>query len=114
MGTVLQFRYTGMLDVLGDERLATPVIFLAAGCLCSLLGFLGYFIFYFFIIIYFFSYCGAIRENYCLTVSFAVLLALFLLVEVAIVIAAYALHEPLHNALINQLTDVIFHIYFFN
>lgn len=43
-------------------RLATPVILLAFGSLCTLLGFLGC--------------CGAIRENYCLTVSFAVLLAL--------------------------------------
>jgi len=89
-GAVLQLKYSGILDVLGDEKLATPVLLLAIGCLCALLGFLGY--------------CGAIRENYCLTVSFAVLLALLLLTETAAAIAAYALHEPLHNALVNQLT----------
>jgi CD63 antigen len=81
-----------LLDVLGDERLATPVLLLALGCLFTLLGFIGY--------------CGAIRENYCLTVSFAVLLALLLLAETAIAILVYALHEPLNNALINQLTQV--------
>lgn len=80
-GAVLQLKYTGLLDILGDERLATPVLLLAAGALCALLGFLGC--------------CGAIRENYCLTVSFAVLLALVLLIETATAIAAYALHEPL-------------------
>uniref|UniRef100_A0A915D8W1 Tetraspanin n=1 Tax=Ditylenchus dipsaci TaxID=166011 RepID=A0A915D8W1_9BILA len=91
VGAVLQLKYAGILDILGDERLATPVILLAAGCLCALLGFLGY--------------CGAIRENYCLTSSFAVLLALFLLTETAVAIAAYALHEPLHIFLVNQLTQ---------
>lgn len=80
-GAVLQLKYTGLLDILGDERLATPILLLCAGALCSLLGFLGC--------------CGAIRENYCLTVSFAVLLALVLMIETAAAIAAYALHEPL-------------------
>lgn len=96
-GAVLQLKYTGVLDILGDERLATPVLLLVTGCFCALLGFLGY--------------CGAIRENYCLTVSFAVLLALFLLTETAAAIAAYALHEPLHNAIVGQLTQV--NVYFF-
>ncbi|KAI3413762.1 hypothetical protein GPALN_011243 [Globodera pallida] len=90
-GIVLQLKYTGLLDILGDERLATPVLLLAIGCLCTLLGFVGY--------------CGAIRENYCLTVSFAVLLALLLLAETAIAILVYALHEPLNVTLINQLTQ---------
>ncbi|KAI6198164.1 hypothetical protein M3Y94_01312500 [Aphelenchoides besseyi] len=90
-GAVLQLKYTGLLDILGDERLATPILLLTCGCICTLLGFLGC--------------CGAIRENYCLTVSFAVLLALLLLTETAAAIAAYALHEPLHDALLNQLTQ---------
>ncbi|KAI1710208.1 tetraspanin family domain-containing protein [Ditylenchus destructor] len=90
VGAVLQLKYSGILDILGDERLATPVILLAVGCLFTLLGFLGY--------------CGAIRENYCLTSSFAVLLALILLTETAVAIAAYALHEPLHTFLVGQLT----------
>lgn len=80
-GAVLQLKYTGLLDILGDERLATPILLLAIGALCSMLGFLGC--------------CGAIRENYCLTVSFAVLLTLILTVETAIAIAVYALQEPL-------------------
>jgi len=107
-------KHSGLLDILGDEKLATPVLLLGMGCLCAMLGFLGY--------------CGAIRENYCLTVSFAVLLSLLMLTgdlnslvgyqtlslsneschsEIAAAIAAYALHEPLHNALVNQLTQVV-------
>ncbi|ETN78805.1 tetraspanin family protein [Necator americanus] len=99
-------------------RLATPVMLLAFGSLCTLLGFLGC--------------CGAIRENYCLTVSFAVLLALvivssinlvrlqqhkflllmiavmkfikkFQMLETAAVITAYALHEDLRSGLSIQL-----------
>jgi len=90
-GAVLQLKYTGLLDILGDERLATPLILLFAGCLCTLLGFVGY--------------CGAIRENYCLTVTFGVLLATMLMVEIGVAIAAYALHEPLHNSLVEQLSQ---------
>lgn len=90
-GVVLQLKYAGLLDVLGDERLATPVFLLSIGCILTLLGFMGY--------------CGAIRENYCLTVSFAVLLALLLLAETAAAILVYALHEPLNIALKNQLTQ---------
>ena len=80
-GTVLQLKYTGLLDILGDERLATPILLLIAGALCASLGFLGC--------------CGAIRENYCLTLTFAILLSILLLVETAATIAAYALYEPL-------------------
>ncbi|PAV59647.1 hypothetical protein WR25_21243 isoform B [Diploscapter pachys] len=64
LGSVLQLNSTGVWDILGDERLATPILLLVFGCLCTLVGFLGC--------------CGAIRENYCLTVSFAVLLALII------------------------------------
>ncbi|KAK6042351.1 tetraspanin family protein [Cooperia oncophora] len=89
LGTVLQLKFAGVLDILGDERLATPIILLAFGTLCTLLGFLGC--------------CGAIRENYCLTVSFAVLLALVIMIETAAVITAYALNEDLRSGLSTQL-----------
>uniref|UniRef100_A0A158P971 Tetraspanin n=1 Tax=Angiostrongylus cantonensis TaxID=6313 RepID=A0A158P971_ANGCA len=72
LGSVLQLKFAGVLDILGDERLATPVILLVIGTLCTLLGFLGC--------------CGAIRENYCLTVSFAVLLALVIVCEFFILV----------------------------
>ncbi|GMT28676.1 hypothetical protein PFISCL1PPCAC_19973 [Pristionchus fissidentatus] len=90
-GSVLHLKFARLLDILGDERLSTPVLLLSLGALCTLLGFLGC--------------CGAIRENYCLTVSFAVLLALLLMLETAAVIAGYALHETLLESLTNQLTQ---------
>uniref|UniRef100_A0A0N5A9F5 Tetraspanin n=1 Tax=Syphacia muris TaxID=451379 RepID=A0A0N5A9F5_9BILA len=88
-GTVLQLKYEGLLDILGDSRLATSVWFLIAGALCASLGFLGC--------------CGAIRENYCLTLTFAILLSLLLLLETAAAITAYALHQPLEQSLSHQL-----------
>jgi CD63 antigen len=85
-------KYSGLLDILGDDHLTTPFILLSIGCLFTLLGFIGY--------------CGAIRENYCLTVSFAVLLALLLMTETAIAILVYALHEPLNDVIVTQLAQV--------
>ncbi|CAD6190877.1 unnamed protein product [Caenorhabditis auriculariae] len=89
VGSIMQLKFAGVLDILGDERLATPVILLVMGSLCTLLGFLGC--------------CGAIRENYCLTVSFAVLLALVIACETAMVIIAYALHDNFREGITNQL-----------
>ncbi|CAJ0570468.1 unnamed protein product, partial [Mesorhabditis spiculigera] len=90
-GTVMQLKFPLLFDLLGDERLATPIVLIGLGCMCTLLGFLGC--------------CGAIRENYCLTVSFAVLLALVLMVETAAIIAGYALIDPLEKSLGKELTD---------
>ncbi|KAH7727692.1 Protein TSP-7 [Aphelenchoides avenae] len=90
-GAVLQLKYTGLFDILWDARLATPVLLLAVGFICALLGFLGC--------------CGAIRENYCLTLSFAVLLALLLFVEIVVAIFAYAMHDTVESGLVQQLTQ---------
>lgn len=89
VGSILQLKFDNVLDILGDERLATPIILLVIGSLCTLLGFLGC--------------CGAIRENYCLTVSFAVLLALLITCEIAAVIIGYALHDSFRLGISNQL-----------
>lgn len=109
-GAVLQLKYTGLFDILWDARLATPVLLLALGFICTLLGFLGC--------------CGAIRENYwfgsscqalvqmvfSLTLSFAVLLALLLFVEIVVAIFAYAMHDTVESGLVHQLTQVHFMI----
>ncbi|CAJ0922975.1 unnamed protein product, partial [Mesorhabditis belari] len=90
-GTVMQLKFQYIFDLLGDDRLATPHVLIALGFMCTLLGFLGC--------------CGAIRENYCLTVSFAVLLALVMMVETAAIIAGYALIDPLEKSFGKELTD---------
>uniref|UniRef100_A0A7E4W022 Tetraspanin n=1 Tax=Panagrellus redivivus TaxID=6233 RepID=A0A7E4W022_PANRE len=86
---VLQMRYTGLYDILGNPWFATPHLLIVCGLTCTVIGFLGC--------------CGAIRENYCLTVSFAVLLSGILLVEFFGIIFAYTFHQPLRENVEQQL-----------
>ncbi|CAI5438266.1 unnamed protein product [Caenorhabditis angaria] len=90
-GSILKLKYSNALNLFGDEKLSTPILFLIIGALCTMLGFLGC--------------CGAIRENYCLTVSFAVLLALLITCEIAAVIIGYALNDTFHTELSGSLEN---------
>jgi len=89
VGTVLQVKFRQYVNVLGDDFLATPIIFIAAGCVIGVLGFFGC--------------CGAIRENYCMTMTFAVLLGVIFIVECAVGIAGYVLHNDLETIVSEQM-----------
>uniref|UniRef100_A0AC34QHR1 Tetraspanin n=1 Tax=Panagrolaimus sp. JU765 TaxID=591449 RepID=A0AC34QHR1_9BILA len=86
---VLQMRYTGLFDILGNPWFATPHLLVIVGVTCAVIGFLGC--------------CGSIRENYCLTVSFAVLLSGLLLLEFFGIILVYSFHEQLQRNFETQL-----------
>lgn len=86
---VLQMRYTGLFDILGTPWFATPHLLIVLGITCTIVGFLGC--------------CGAIRENYCLTVSFAVLLSVILLAEFFGIIFAYSFHDSVKVNIEDQL-----------
>ncbi|KAG9491472.1 hypothetical protein GDO78_000136 [Eleutherodactylus coqui] len=47
----------------------------------------------------FFGCCGAVKENYCMVTTFAILLGLIFLVEIAAAIAGYIYRNQLHDAL---------------
>lgn len=89
---VLQMRYTGLFDILGNPWFATPHLLVIVGVTCAVIGFLGC--------------CGSIRENYCLTVSFAVLLSGLLLLEFFGIILVYSFHEQLQRNFETQLQQV--------
>jgi len=89
VGTVLQVKFRQYVNVLGDDFLAAPIIFIAAGCVIAVLGFFGC--------------CGAIRENYCMTMTFAVLLGVIFIVEMAVGIAGYVLRNDLETIVSEQM-----------
>ncbi|KAG8585822.1 hypothetical protein GDO81_005161 [Engystomops pustulosus] len=53
----------------------------------------------------FFGCCGAAKENYCMVTTFAVLLVLIFLVEIAAAIAGYVYRNQLQNAFTDSITD---------
>ncbi|KRX81937.1 Transcription initiation factor TFIID subunit 2, partial [Trichinella sp. T6] len=79
VGAVIQIKYSNYINFLGDTFLSTPILLIIVGCILSVLGFFGC--------------CGAIRENYCMTMTFAVLLGVIFILELAAGIASYVLRN---------------------
>lgn len=55
----------------------------------------------------FFGCCGAWKENYCMITTFAILLTLVIIVEIAAAIAGYIFRNKLNNIVQDSLTDMI-------
>merc|ERR1712012_384107 len=76
-GGVIQGAYSQYLDFLGDQFFNTPVFLVVVGCIIFFVAFFGC--------------CGAIKENHCMTTTFAVLMGVIFLMEIGAGIAAYKL-----------------------
>ena len=76
-GGVVQGAYSQYLDFLGDGFFSTPVFLIIVGCIIFFVAFFGC--------------CGAIKENHCMTTTFAVLMGVIFLMEIGAGIAAYKL-----------------------
>ena len=76
-GGVIQGAYANYLDFLGDDFFSTPTFLIAVGCIIFFVAFFGC--------------CGAIKENHCMTLTFAVLMGIIFLMEIGAGIAAYKL-----------------------
>ena len=76
-GGVIQGAYANYLDFLGDDFFSTPTFLIAVGCIIFFVAFFGC--------------CGAIKENHCMTLTFAVLMGVIFLMEIGAGIAAYKL-----------------------
>lgn len=61
-GAVIQIKWTYYINFLGDSFFSAPILLIVVGCIIALLGFFGC--------------CGAIRENYCMTMTVCELRAL--------------------------------------
>ena len=77
VGGVIQGAYSQYLDFLGDQFFNTPVFLVVVGCIIFFVAFFGC--------------CGAIKENHCMTTTFAVLMGVIFLMEIGAGIAAYKL-----------------------
>jgi len=84
-GAIIQIRYSTYINFLGDSFLSAPILLIAIGCIIAVMGFFGC--------------CGAIRENYCMSMTFAVLLGLIFILELAAGIAGYILRSELEQVI---------------
>ncbi|VDO96625.1 unnamed protein product [Soboliphyme baturini] len=54
-GALIQIKNSTYINFLGNSVLSAPIILIVSGCIVAILGFFGC--------------CGAIRENYCMTMT---------------------------------------------
>ena len=85
LGAVIKGYYNKYLDFLGDGVVGAPILLIIVGVVIFFVAFMGC--------------CGAIRESYCMTMTFAVLLALIFILELAAGIAAYVLRDDIRTTL---------------
>jgi len=83
VGAVAQAQFLQYDSFLEDKFFSPPVLLIVVGCFITLIAFFGC--------------CGAIKENHCMTMAFAVLLAIILILELSAGIAAYVLRGDLNT-----------------
>jgi len=88
-GGVVQGAYSQYLDFLGDAFFSTPVFLIIVGCIIFFVAFFGC--------------CGAIKENHCMTLTFAILLGVIFLMEIGAGIAAYKLKGQVNDLLYDNM-----------
>lgn len=88
VGTVIQIKYAQYINFLGNSFLSAPIVLIILGSLIAFLGFFGC--------------CGAIRENYCMTMTFAVLLGIIFIVQLGAGIAGYVLRSDVEGLMMKQ------------
>merc|ERR1712179_479904 len=90
-GGVIQGAYSQYLDFLGDQFFNTPVFLVIVGCIIFFVAFFGC--------------CGAIKENHCMTITFAVLMAVIFLMEIGAGIAAYKLKGQVNSLIYSNMEE---------
>jgi len=90
VGAYVQIKLVDYYDFFGNEYTGPGILLIVVGVFIFLIAFFG---------------CmGAWKENYCLTMSFAVLLAVIFILMIAGGIAAYVLRNEIEDEVVNILT----------
>jgi len=84
-GAVVQAQYSQYMDFLGSKFFNAPTLLVVVGLMVFGIAFFGC--------------CGAIKENYCMTMTFSVLLSLVFLLEFGAGIAAYTMKGELRSTI---------------
>ncbi|KAL8597659.1 hypothetical protein ACOMHN_031594 [Nucella lapillus] len=91
VGAYVQIKLTDYYDFFGNQYTGPGILLICVGA--------------FIFIIAFFGCMGALKENYCLTMTFAILLALVFILMIAGGIAAYVLRSDVEGKVVTILTD---------
>ncbi|XP_072927163.1 CD63 antigen isoform X2 [Hemitrygon akajei] len=84
VGIVVQTKLNGTLHITSVAASGAPIVIIIVGVVINFVAFFGC--------------CGAWNENYCMITTFAVLLVLIFLVEIAAAIAGYVFKDKIRDA----------------
>lgn len=83
IGLTVQGAFHNFKEILDPQFFSVPTFLVVIGC--------------FIFVIAFFGCCGAYKENYCMTLTFSILLVLIFILELAAGISGYVLRNDTYN-----------------
>jgi CD63 antigen len=93
VGAVVQAKFNDYFSFFGDSFSGAAILLIVVGSVIFIIGFFGC--------------CGAYKENYCMTMTFAVLLLIIFILEIAAGITAYALRHKVRGFVEQKLHESI-------
>lgn len=93
VGILVQVGLHNTLMIRDASASGAPIVIIAIGVVIFFIAFFGC--------------CGAWKENYCMVTTFAILLVLIILVEIAAAIAGYIYRNKISAVVEDSLTDMI-------
>ncbi|KAM4701286.1 CD63 antigen [Discoglossus pictus] len=91
LGVFLQVTLNNSIIIKNASSSGAPIVVIAVGVVIFFISFFGC--------------CGAVKENYCMVTTFAVLLVLIFLVEIAAAIAGYVFKDKVKTAFEDSFLD---------
>ncbi|CAD5115797.1 DgyrCDS4740 [Dimorphilus gyrociliatus] len=90
-GAVVQTRFREYIAFFGNNFSAAAIVLIVVGGIILLIGFFGC--------------CGAYKESYCMTMTFAVILGLIFVLEIAVGIGAAVMKNKVRKIIEDKMTE---------
>lgn len=86
VGAIIKAKYGDFVEISSRSLTTGPVFLIIIGVIVAIVGFLGC--------------CGAYKENYCMVTTFAILLAIIFILEIAAGAVAYAYKDKVSSSVL--------------
>lgn len=90
-GAVTLTKLSEYLEFMGGSATGLAILVIIVGCIIFIIGFFGC--------------CGAYKENYCMVMTFAGLLAIIFILEIGAGIGAYVARDEVSGIITEEMTD---------
>ncbi|XP_064647218.1 CD63 antigen-like [Lineus longissimus] len=88
-GAVIEIKFKEYVEFFGTSFSSVAILLIVVGCIIFIIGFFGC--------------CGAVKENYCMVMTFSVLLSVIFIIEIAAGIAAFVMRKDLQTVVDKQM-----------